>query len=147
MIQIVSLVFDIFFNKVINNKSLFLPLLTLISIIFLKKDSKYYIKVQLLGMVYDLLFSNLYFINIILFFFIGYLSKIYLRRFNDSIFSYLILSILVLTIYQFLFYIISLLIGESSYNIYEFLYIIYHYYLLNIIYTIILYFIKIRLRN
>ena len=142
MIGIISLILDLVINKIISNKSIFLPLLSIISIIYIRHDHKYYYKVLLLGLVYDILFSYIYFINVIIFFIIGFLLNKILKR-NELIY-YIFISILVITIYQLLLYIFLYVLGYNSYSFNELLYIFYHYYLLNIIYSIIIYYIKIR---
>ena len=100
MISIISLLLDLLCNTFINRNSLFLPLFTLLSIIFIKKDDKYYLKVGLLGFIYDIIFTNFYILNSFLFLIMGFIIFNYYKKYKYSIFSNIILSIIIIIIYN-----------------------------------------------
>ena len=54
MISLISLIIDIFLSFYISKKTLLIPLLTLVSLIYLKKDKYYLLKCMIFGFIYDL---------------------------------------------------------------------------------------------
>ena len=70
-----------------NDLSLFTPLLTVASIFIIypfyrKKEKKYYLHMFLLGIIYDLFYTNLLFWNGLLFLGMAFLSKIIHKNFE-----------------------------------------------------------------
>ena len=129
MISIISLFLELLFNQFIPKNYFILPLFTIVSIFFLKRNRYYYIFLFTLGFIYDLFFTEIILLHSILFLFIGLLIKYFKRN--------ILLVILIITIYQIiLFFIYNLL--NYNISIKEFLFIMSHYYILNIIYYYIL---------
>lgn len=129
MISIISLFLELLFNQFIPKNYFILPLFTIVSIFFLKRNKYYYIFLFALGFIYDLFFTEIILLHSILFLFIGLLIKYFKRN--------ILLVILIITIYQIiLFFIYNLL--NYNISIKEFLFIMSHYYILNIIYYYIL---------
>ena len=128
MIGIISLFLELLLNQIIPKETYFLSLFTLVSLLFIKNGNKYYIYLFILGFIYDLFFTEIVFLHSILFLFLGYLLSLFKKR---NIFILLGL----ITIYQIIIYIIYY---RFNININEFIFIIKHYYLLNIIYYFIL---------
>ena len=65
----------------VNDLSLFTPLLTVVSIFILyalnrKKETKFFILMFIVGIIYDLLYTNLLYLNGLLFVLIAFISKI-----------------------------------------------------------------------
>ena len=90
-ILLFSLIFDGLLTNylpfLVNDLSWFTPLLTLTSILIIypfyrKKETKYYILIFIIGIIYDLLYTNLLFFNAILFLIIALISKIIHRNFQ-----------------------------------------------------------------
>ncbi len=121
MISIISLFLELLLDQFIPKQLFLFPLFTLISILFLKK--KNYIFLFILGFIYDLFFSEIIFLHSIIFILISLIKK-------RNIF----IVILIITIYQILIY----LIYNLNINIKELIFIMCHYYILNIIYYYIL---------
>ena len=128
MISYISLFLELLLIQIIPKNSYLLPLFTLVSILFLKKDNNYYIFLFILGFIYDLFFTEVIFLHSIIFLLLGCIFK------KNNIF----ILFLILTIYLTLVYISYSLLNIININIKEFLYIIKHYYLINIIYYFIL---------
>ena len=88
----------------VNDLSLFTPLLTVVSIFILyplnrKKETKFFILMFIVGIIYDLLYTNLLFLNGLLFFLIAFISKIIYKNFETSYFKLIIYTILIILIY------------------------------------------------
>ena len=129
MITLISIILDIFDYKIFNSSSLLLSLFSIVSLLFLKKDKNYYIKLFVLGFIYDFLFTN-YLINPFLFMILGFIiNKIY--KTDNSIIVNIFTGILILFIYQLLLYLTGI-------NKYDFIFILKHYIIINIPYTYIL---------
>lgn len=137
MISIISIILDIIIYKYIKISSYLLPLFTIISIIFLK-EKNYYLKLFLLGFIYDILFTDIFPLHIIIFLILGLITK----KFKYSLKNNLILCTILIVIYQL---IISLI--NKNTNIYEFIYISKHFLIINYIYIFIITKIKNIIKN
>lgn len=130
----------------VNDLSLFTPLLTVVSIFILyplnrKKETKFFILMFIVGIIYDLLYTNLLFLNGLLFFLIAFISKIIYKNFEISYFKLIIYTILIIVIYESLYAGILFIYRVVPITIYKLFYKISHTLILNIIYTELLYFI------
>lgn len=130
----------------VNDLSLFTPLLTVVSIFILyplnrKKETKFFILMFIVGIIYDLLYTNLLFLNGLLFFLIAFISKIIYKNFETSYFKLIIYTILIIVIYESLYAGILFIYRVVPITIYKLFYKISHTLILNIIYTELLYFI------
>ena len=147
MISIISLVLDILINRFINQDSLFIPLFTLVSILFIKNDKYYYIKLFLIGFLYDLLFTNYYVLNAFIYLIIGFINNMLLRIIDKNIIGYIFITIIDIFIYQLFLFLIFKIFRVNSYDLYDFIFIIKHYFLINILYLILIYNIKKKLHR
>ncbi len=113
---------------------------TVLSFLILKSKNKKILKLLFVSiLIYDLLFSRIYFLRFIIFLFL-YKMISYLKQYwNFSFFSYIMLIILGLIGYLFLQYIILLGIGIIDYSISFLFRVVFHSLLLNVIYGMILY--------
>lgn len=130
----------------VNDLSLFTPLLTVVSIFILyplnrKKETKFFILMFIVGIIYDLLYTNLLFLNGLLFFLIAFISKIIYKNFETSYFKLIIYTIFIIVIYESLYAGILFIYRVVPITIYKLFYKISHTLILNIIYTELLYFI------
>ncbi|MBO6195170.1 MAG: hypothetical protein J6O56_02345 [Bacilli bacterium] len=142
MISVISIILDLFNNNIIKKESLFLSLFTMLSVMFIKRDNKYYLKVFLLGVLYDLIFTNYYLLNGIIFLLLGILTKYYYSKVKISIFSNLVLGFLLVILYQGLLFIVLNITKNNINTFNEFLFIIKHFIIINIIYIFIFSLIK-----
>ncbi len=150
--SIVMLVISFIFDGVltnflpygVGNLSLFTPLLTIVSLVviynfFYHKEKKYYILAFVLGIIYDLFYTNLLFLDGFLFLLIAFvITKIY----KMVGFNYMWIAIdivLSVIIYECGFALIILLFNLVPMSISRLLYKIGHSLILNIIYGEILY--------
>ena len=130
----------------VNDLSLFTPLLTVVSIFILyplnrKKETKFFILMFIVGIIYDLLYTNLLFLNGLLFVLIAFISKIIYKNFETSYFKLIIYTILIIVIYESLYAGILFIYRVVPITIYKLFYKISHTLILNIIYKKLLYFI------
>ena len=130
MIGIISLFLELLFNQMIPKTTFVLPLFTLVSLLFIKRDHKYYIYLFILGFIYDLFFTEIIFLHSIIFLLLGVLIKLFKRN--------IFLLIAIITIYQIVIYAIYSLLNIININTLELLFIMSHYYILNIVYYYIL---------
>ena len=136
MILIIALLLDVINYFIFSQNSYFLSLFSVISIIFFKKDKKYLIILILFGLLYDLIF-NITFINSILFPLIGILLKFLYKKIKYNYLNNILVGLFILVFYQFLICIISNLL-KYSYTLNDYVYIISHYLITNIIFIIIM---------
>lgn len=137
MIGLLSILLEIIFNNIFKSSSLFLPLFTIISIMFLQTNTMYLIKVSLLGLLYDLFFTDYYILHIFIFFILGLIVLLFYKKFKFNIINNIILGLFLLIMYQFVLFLIFNIIKVNIINFNEFLYIIKHFLIINLIYVFI----------
>lgn len=146
IIIIISLILDSTLNLILKSTSYFLPLFTLISLIFIypyfKNDKKSYLFISILiGFIYDI-FNTYYFIlNPIIFLIISDIIFSLYHRFKFNFITVTLFTIFIVFIYQILLLLIFNLTNYQIYTINEFTKIISHYFIINILYSAALYFI------
>ena len=130
----------------VENISLFTPLLTIVALVviynfFYHKEKNYYILSFVIGILYDLFYTNLLFLDGLLFLLIAFvITKIYkVVGFN---YMWIALDILIsIIIYECSFALVIVIFNLVPMSIYRLLYKIGHSIILNIIYGELLYFI------
>ena len=109
VLMIISLLLDGFITNYLpylpNHLSLFTPLLTITTIFIItplyhKKDKNYYIILLIFGIIYDLFYTNLLFLNALLFIGIGYISKYINKNYEITHIRLIIFLILIISIYE-----------------------------------------------
>ena len=106
---------------------------------FRKKEKKYFITIFIVGMIYDLLYTNLVFFNGVLFLIIGFISLEIYKNFEISYLKLIIYLILIISAYEILTGIILLVFNMVPVTLYKVLYKITHSLILNIIYGELIY--------
>ena len=148
IILLISIVLDgilsNFLPYLVNDLSLFTPMLTVIEIFmiypfFRKKEKNYFITIFIVGMIYDLLYTNLVFFNGVLFLIIGFISLEIYKNFEISYLKLIIYLILIISAYEILTGIILLVFNMVPVTLYKVLYKITHSLILNIIYGELIY--------
>ena len=130
----------------VENISLFTPLLTIVALVVIynflyHKEKNYYILSFVIGILYDLFYTNLLFLDGLLFLLIAFvITKIYkVVGFN---YMWIALDILIsIIIYECSFALVIVIFNLVPMSIYRLLYKISHSIILNIIYGELLYFI------
>ena len=152
MIPIIIIISSIFLDGILTNYlpyspstlSLFTPLLTIVSFILIypfyrKKVKKYYIISITIGLIYDLLYTNLLFINAILFLIIAYITKIIYKNIEVNYLNIILFVIVIISLYEVLNALIIVVFNLVPITIESLIYKITHSLLLNILTTEIIY--------
>ncbi len=147
-ILLFSLIFDGLLTNylpfLVNDLSWFTPLFTLTSILIIypfyrKKETKYYILIFIVGIIYDLLYTNLLFLNAILFLIIALISKIIHKNFQINFFKIIIYTIIIVSLYESLTALIIIIFNLVPMTFYKLFYKITHSLIINIIYIEFIY--------
>lgn len=128
----------------VNDLSFFTPLFTLISIfiiypLYRKKEKKYFISIFILGILYDLLYTNLLFFNAVLFVFIGFIIRLIIKNFELSYMKIILYIVIVVVSYESLTLFFLGIFNIIPVSINRLIYKITHSLLINIIYGEILF--------
>lgn len=152
MIPIIIVICSIFLDGILtiflpyspSTLSLFTPLLTVVSFILIypfyrKKVKKYYIISITIGLIYDLLYTNLLFINAILFLIIAYITKIIYKNIEVNYLNIILFVIVIISLYEALNGLIIVVFNLVPITIEGIVYKITHSLLLNILTTEVIY--------
>ena len=150
MISLIIIVISIILDGVLTNflpyidLSIFTPLLTLVSIFmiypfFKKKETKYLIIVFIIGIIYDLLYTNLLFFNAILFLEIGLITIYIYKNYEITALRLILYIVIIISLYEFSTGIILLIFNVVPVTFYKIIYKIINSLLLNIIYSELIY--------
>ena len=123
-----------------NDLSLFTPLFTVVSIFivypfYYKQMKKYIIHMFILGILYDLFYTNLLFWNGLLFVGIAFLSSYLYKNFEMNWFKILFQTMLVIAVYELLNAFIIFCFQLVPITLYDVSYKVLHSLLLNVIYV------------
>ena len=152
MIPIIIVISSIFLDGILTNYlpyspstlSLFTPLLTVVSFILIypfyrKKIKNYYLISIIIGLIYDLLYTNLLFINAILFLIIAYITKIIYKNIEVNYLNIILFVKTIISLYEALNGLIIVVFNLVPITIEGIVYKITHSLLLNILTTEIIY--------
>ena len=148
IIVIISLLLDgilsNFLPYLYTNLSIFTPLFTLVSIFmiypfFKKKEKTYFILIFIVGIIYDLFYTNLLFFNGVLFITIGLLIKYIYKTYEITPLRLILYIIILITSYEFLTSLVLLIYNVVEVTFYKVFYKIINSLVLNIIYSEIIY--------
>ena len=148
IILLISIILDgvltNFLPYLVNDLSIFTPLLTVVSIFILyplnrKKENKFFILIFIVGIIYDLLYTNLLFLNGLIFVLIALISKVIYKNFEISYLKIIIYTIIIIVIYESVYAGILFIYRVVPVTFIKLLYKISHTLILNIIYTELLY--------
>lgn len=149
MIKYIIVILSFFLEGALANifyqNTLFLNLFTLLSLYviypFFKNNKKnYYIMTIIIGFIYDLVFMPNFGINLILFSINALLISRICDIFEETFFSSIFTSLLIIISYRLTTYLIFILGSNLNFSIFAFLESIYSSIILNIIYIVIMYF-------
>ena len=145
-ILIFSFLFESIFTNMVNTDSIFIPLFTLTSLIlvypyFRKTNFNYILVCLIVGLFYDIVFSDSVFVNTICFGFLGVINLICYKYVKYNVYTTNIINLILLITYRIISYIILLSINYITFNNFIFFKGIYSSILINIIYGFSLYFV------
>lgn len=141
-IIIISLFLESIVSVLIPINSFFNPLFTLVSLVliypyFVNDNSKYIKYCAIIGLIYDLMFTNTLFFNLIMFIIIGYFIKLINITLSNNFINVVIITIINIIIYLLITYLILLIIGYKTFNVNYLMMIISKSLLLNGMYSFI----------
>ena len=148
IIIIISLILDgilsNFLPYMVNDLSLFTPLLTIVSFIIIypfyrKKRKQYFLMTFFVGIIYDLLYTNLLFFNALLFLAVSLFIHLIYKNLEVNYFNIIIYIVLIIIVYESIQYLIFIIFNLIPVDISKLIYKISHSLLLNIIYTELLF--------
>lgn len=120
--------------------SLFVPItIYLIYPFYKNQELRYYIESFIIGIIYDLIFTNLLFFDGVIFLIISLVSvKIYKNYIVDK-YKNIMYVFLIIILYEFLVVSIFLIFNLVPISFYDFIYKILHTLLINVVYGFLLY--------
>lgn len=145
IVVIISFLIEGVLSKYISIDSLlFEYLFTLISLIivypyFHNNENKYFKLSFLIGLLYDIVYTNTIFFNAFVFFIIAFIIKKINSFISNNSVNVAIISFIVIIFYRTIIYILLCLIGYLNFQIKDLLYSIVSSLILNMLYSIILY--------
>ena len=150
MIPLIILILSFILDGILTNflpyieLSLFTPLLTLVSIFLIypfykKTELRYFVTLIILGILYDLFYTNLLFFNAILFLINGFITKIIYKNLDINFIKLIIYIIGIIIIYELTTGLIIFIFNLVPITITKILYKITHSILLNVIYAELIY--------
>lgn len=124
--------------------SIFTPMLTIVSIfiiypLYRKQEKKYFTILFIVGIIYDLLYTNLLFYDSLVFMFLGLIIKKIYKDFTVEHIKLSIHIIILIMIYELLFSLFIIVFNLVPISLSRIIYKITHSILLNIIYGELLY--------
>lgn len=131
-------------NFISANTILFAPLFSLISLIIVfpflnNKSSNFFYISLILGLLYDIGFTNTLFLNVFLFLAVAYFIKLINIWVSNNVLNVVFITISTVVFYRLLTYFILTLIGYIEFDFNVLIKSIYSSLILNIIYVIVFY--------
>lgn len=136
---IISFILEYILSFYLKYTTIFKPLFVYMNIPFLTRCKKNSILILIIGIFYDVM-NDTIFINLLLFLILYRFSN-YLKNKKDNIFYFLIINIVFIIFYKVISYCILSFLNIIKFNINILLTDIYSSFFINIVYTIVLYFI------
>lgn len=144
----ISVIISFFLDSIITSfipiDSILLPLFSLISLIiiypyFHKEENSYLIFSFLLGLLYDIVYTDTIFLNTFIFLLIAFIIKLINEYISNNMFNVSIMTLLIVIIYRIITYFVLVIINYLTYNFHDLLVCIYSSLILNVFYGISLY--------
>lgn len=145
IIVILSFYLDSISSNLLCFSNLFYPLFSLLSLVivyrYYKKRylKKYYITSLILGLFYDLVYTNTLFLNTIIFFLLAILIHLLYDLLTNNFYNTILISLFLIICYRLFTYLILLFTGYITLHIEVFFASIYCSILVNLIYLVLFY--------
>ena len=145
---VLSFILDNFMSNIfpstLTDISCFTTIYIIISFViiypYFDSEKKYYILLIIFGLLFDILYTGSFILNMILFLMVGVFIKILNNIFPENVFTTNLISIGSITLYHILSFIILSLVSNINYDFMLLINIVIHSILMTIIYTSISYF-------
>lgn len=146
LIIVLSLLLDNTISLFINQSSIFFPLFTLLSLIIIfsykLKEYHFFILSSVIGLIYDAIFTDTLFLNASLFLLSSLGIYLIFKKIHYNLLSIVIVSLLLIVFYRIITYFLFLLSFGISFDIFILLKGIYSSIIINIVYIVLLYFVR-----
>lgn len=133
------------FSNTLSNVSYFTTIYILISFVILYSyfvsERKFYLVLIIFGLLFDILYTGTFIFNMILFFVIGIFIKMLNNVFPENIFTINLISIIVISLYHLLSFIVLSLVSSIDYDFILLVNIITRSIIATVIYTSVSYFV------
>ena len=137
----VSFLLEVLTASYLNFNTILIPLFTLMSFIFIINNKNTYILTIIVGVLYDILYTSAPFLNTYIFLFLIFILKKIDTK-NISLKNALFINFFIIILYKILIFSILIFFNKIDFNLYIILNEIKSSIIINLIYTIILYFIN-----
>jgi len=146
IVLVISFIFDglisNFLPYQINQINFLKPMFTISSLIliypyFNKNDIKFYKVGTICGLFYDIVYTNTFPLNTLLFFILSIFIKMINNILSNNFINIIIMTIFTITVFEFLNYSILNIINYAHITIYEMFYKVANSLLLNVIYVLL----------
>ncbi len=140
----ISLIFENILNVNLSYLKYFIPLFTLLSLIFIyqylkKEPKKYYVISLSVGLVYDLFFTNFYVLNSLLFLISAFFIKYILEKYKYKLSTIIFTTIFIVFLYNFLLFCLLNFFRYIDYNLLDLSFILKYFILGNVLYSLFMY--------
>lgn len=100
----------------------FIPLFSVVSLIliypYFKRDSpRFYLMALGMGLMYDVIYTNTFILNMLVFLLIAYLVKAINNVLSNNPYMVTLMSLIIVTIYQFVTFMVLVITGYHTFNI------------------------------
>ena len=146
IVSIIAIIIDgvivYFIPSYFNNLNLFYPMFTisLIPFLYCNNSKKYYYTIFILGVFYDILYTDIFLYNAILFLILGIINVTIIKYFKNSLFLLLILTFINIIMYDSISFVLVILTNYQNIIIYDLFYKISHSLIVNIMSVFVYFF-------
>lgn len=138
MINIIIIICAFILDSAVSNSLFTVMVIPYLYLSFFKPQKKYFLIVGIIGLFYDLVYTNTLILNASIFLLLAYLTKKNYDKTNINPLSIITWSVALIFIYHVLTYLILIVVGYRTFNIYNLYKNIIDSLLPNIIFTILL---------
>lgn len=143
-ISMFSFILDGLLMRYLGYNTIFLPLLTLVSLIliypyFNDNNYRYFKYIAILGLLYDIVYMNTLFFNFFIFMILGFVIVLLNYLLSNNLFINVLITIITIILYRVINYLFYFFIGSIEFSFKVLLNNILCSLILNIIYCIIIY--------
>ena len=143
-IIVISLLLESIVSNLLPMGTFFNPLFSLVALVliypYFNNDDLRYIKYcGILGLIYDLIFTNTLFLNMMIFMVIGLLIKLINITLSNNFINVMLITAINIIVYLILTYLILSIVGYKTFDFNYMFSTITKYLLLNIVYSFIIY--------
>ena len=142
---IISFILESILSKFIAiDTKLFEPITTIVALVvvypyFHKYENKYYYLLFITGLLYDIIYTNTFLLNAIVFVMLGFVIKHSNKLFSTNFINISLVTAVTIIIYRIITYFILFIIGYVHFDIKDLFFSLTSCLLFNMIYSIILY--------